>query len=144
MTTRRTLLTVLVASFLALTTVGCGVEVSSDAGGASSDAQAVVPTTEGGETGGGAEPAEPTDAGPATSGPGDTSSLPPAGDAEQLKETIVAGFKSFGLSDAEANCLADAYLDEFGASAGATPEAREVFDLFAQCDIDPTSLGGGG
>ncbi|MDQ3462255.1 MAG: hypothetical protein M3471_04370, partial [Actinomycetota bacterium] len=114
--TRRPLLAVLVSSLWALAVVGCGVEVSNDAGSASANAEAVVPTTEGidPDDGGGAQPAEPTDTAPDDTLPNEMSTLPPSLDEEALRDQIALGFESAGLTPAQADCLADAYVDEYG------------------------------
>jgi len=149
--TRRPLLAVLVSSLWALAVVGCGVEVSNDAGSASANAEAVVPTTEriDPDDGGGAEPAEPTDTGPDDTVADDTvpnemSTLPPSLDEEALKDQIALGFESAGLTPEQADCLADAYVDEYGTDTSAAGDFDAIFDILAGCDVSPTDLAGGG
>ena len=37
----------------------------------------------------------------------------------------------------------DGYLEEFGTDASTTPDFSKMFDLFGDCDIDPTKIGPG-
>lgn len=135
-------------------------EPNSDGGGFSegSSADETVTTTDSPETtedtpaepAGTTEPdttetTEDTPAEPATTTePDDTtpSSLPPGVDEEQVKDQLATGFKSLGLNDEESTCLADAYIREFGLTTG-TPDTSKIIDLFAECGIDPTKIGGG-
>jgi len=156
-TLRCTLPALLVASLLSVVAAGCGVKASNDAGSATANAEAVVPTTEGRYPGddGGAQPAEPTDTttgpgdGPATTSPDETvpnemSTLPPSLDEEALKDQIALGFESAGLTPEQADCLADAYVDEYGTDTSAAGDFDAIFDILAGCDVSPTDLAGGG
>lgn len=142
----------LVAPLLALAAVGCGVKASNDAGSASANAEAVVPTTEASDRGddGGAQPAEPTDTttgpggGPETTAPDEMSTLPPGFDEEALKEQIALGFESAGLTPEQADCLAEAYVDEYGTDTSAAGDFDAIFEILAGCDVSPTDLAGGG
>jgi len=160
---RGRLLTLLIAAVLTVVVVGCGVKTE-DAGG-SSDVTVVDESTTTGDSGedsttqvtatdqtagtAGPSTTEPTTTEPATTEPATTEpattapSLPPGVDEEQIKDQLATGFKSLGLDDTEATCLADAYIREFGVTTGA-PDTSKMIDLFAECDIDPTKIGGGG
>lgn len=159
---RGRLLTLLIAAVLTVVVVGCGVKTE-DAGGSSGDT--VVDDSSSSTGGGGAAtpgsatvpapettvdtPAEPagttTEPDATTTEPDSTTapSLPPGVDEEQIKDQLATGFKSLGLNDTEATCLADAYIREFGVTTG-TPDTSKIIDLFAECDIDPTKIGAGG
>ena len=151
MNPRRRLLTLLIAAVLAITIFGCGVKVED--GGGSSDVTVVDESTTTGDSGedsttqvtGTDQTAGTAITEPATTEPDDTSppSLPPGVDEEQIKDQLATGFKTLGLNDKEAKCLADAYIREFGVTTG-TPDTTKIIDLFGECNIDPTKIGAGG
>ena len=72
--------------------------------------------------------------------PGSDVSIPMDGTA---REQIVALYQQmFGLDEDQAGCLADALIELGGAEAATPTDINEVMSLFADCDIDPSQLGG--
>ena len=61
-----------------------------------------------------------------------------------MRRSLVAGFKNSGMTDKQAGCLADAFIDEFGTDLSAATDAGKMQDLMAKCDIDPSTLRPGG
>ena len=138
----RPLPTLLIATLLVFVAVGCGVETNDGAGQPSGD-KVEVPTTTTEDT---TETTE-ADTGPAgTTVPDDTTtpSLPGGMDEDFFKKQLEVGFKSAGLDDKQAACLADAYVKEFGTDTGSAGDFNAMLDLFTGCGIDPSELGGGG
>lgn len=64
------------------------------------------------------------------------------GDPEvALRESLAAGFRASGLTDEQASCVADAFIEEFGMDSSAAADPSALEGLFAQCDVDPGSFG---
>lgn len=144
MTTRLRRATLATIGVAVLALAACGVS-SSDA---SSDTTAPgAPTTV-------TAPGVPdtTDAPSGTTEPGSTSdttepggtagTLPSGVDEKQLRDSFASGFEAAGLSKKQAECLADAYIDKVGIGTDASPDYSQILDLFGECDIDPSDLGG--
>lgn len=151
----RTLPALLVAALLALVAVGCGVESKSDAGGETPTTEATpttddettttveedeTTTTEDEETTTTEEEDDTT-----TTTEADDTTIPsiPDGFEDQFRDQLEIGFKSAGLDDTQAACLADAYVTEFGTDASQSTDFQAMLDLFTGCGIDPTDLGAG-
>ncbi|MEZ5137715.1 MAG: hypothetical protein R2702_01185 [Acidimicrobiales bacterium] len=61
------------------------------------------------------------------------------GDA--MRNSLAAGFRASGLTDDQADCVADAFVDEFGADASAAGDPSAMAGLFEDCGVDPADLG---
>jgi hypothetical protein len=59
-----------------------------------------------------------------------------------MRDSLAAGFRGSGLSDEEADCVADAFVEEFGADMSAASDPSALQGLFTQCGVDPSQLGG--
>jgi hypothetical protein len=65
-----------------------------------------------------------------------------SGDPEEAFETsMAAGLRSSGLSDDEADCVAAAYVDEFGMDPSGSSDPEALLPMFRSCGVDPSSLG---
>lgn len=152
----------LLASVLALAAVGCGVEASSD--GASAP---VASSTDGDDSSSGSAAPSATEddssSGPATTEAEDTTDdtasddtvapdepddeitvpdLPEGFDEDTFRDSLAMGFESAGLTEEQANCVADGYIEEFGTDAGSATDYTAMLDLFTACDVDLMDLGG--
>ena len=56
------------------------------------------------------------------------------------RETMATVFRNAGLTDAQADCLAGAYVDEFGADPSAAQDPSQIQDLLVKCDVDPADF----
>ncbi|HRW39458.1 MAG: hypothetical protein KDB04_00930 [Acidimicrobiales bacterium] len=61
------------------------------------------------------------------------------GDA--MRNSLAAGFRASGMSDEQADCVADGFIDEFGADASAAGDPSAMAGLFEDCGVDPADLG---
>ncbi len=141
---RRSLAVLLVAATLALSAAGCGVKST---GSPSPTITVDQPTNTTNTT----NPTNTTDlpgsrtteTAPDTT-PDSTDSTIPGSVQDQIREQMVTGFKTLGLNDKKARCLADAYIKEFGSGATANPDYSKILGLFSNCGIDPAEIGSGG
>ncbi|MCU1498650.1 MAG: hypothetical protein JWM47_2603 [Acidimicrobiales bacterium] len=145
MTKRRSTSFLLAIGVVLAFTAGCGVTSTSDASGTIGDATAATDattTTDAATTTTQAPDAttEPDSQPDRTIG---TVSIPPDM-LEPVREQLELGFKAAGLTDDQARCLADAYIEDFGTDLGAAADTATMLDLFTTCDISPSDLGGKG
>ena len=64
------------------------------------------------------------------------------GDPEEtMRQSLKAGFVASGLTDEEATCVADAFVDEFGVDAASASDPSVLMGLFEDCGVDPNSFG---
>lgn len=64
------------------------------------------------------------------------------GDPEEtMRESLKAGFIATGLSEEEASCVADAFVEEFGTDAASASDPSVLMGLFGDCGVDPSSIG---
>ncbi len=150
-TRTRILPSALLAAALLAGAVGCGVDTNDDVATGPTDTGVESTTTEAGgddETTT-TEPDDTTTTEPdedtTTTAPEEdpdvtVPTLPPGIDEDAIRDQMATSFESLGLTSTQAECLADSYLREFGA-ATTSPDYSKMFDLFAECDIDPMSLG---
>lgn len=61
---------------------------------------------------------------------------------EAYKNSFAAGLKASGLSDSEADCVAEAFVEEFGVDPSKAADLSALTSLFTQCGVDPTKIGG--
>lgn len=72
-----------------------------------------------------------------------TVDLPP-GFEEQFFKELIDGFVAAGLTQTQAECLADSYgQDILEAGEVAEDTTANMMEYFADCDINPMDLGGG-
>lgn len=64
--------------------------------------------------------------------------------AEIFKKSLVAGFSNMGLTKKQADCVADAYVEKFGTSPGASSDTSSMMGLFETCNVDPSDFKLGG
>lgn len=129
---RRLTSVLLIASVMSLA-AGCGVKandvapsgIATDSVADPSDPQTTTTTTR-----------------PSSTAPPNRTSTPGA-DEQTIKDQLVAAFKTVGLTDKQAKCLADAYTRDFGTASG-TPDYSKILNLLAKCNVDPSQLGAGG
>lgn len=58
-----------------------------------------------------------------------------------LRTGLVAGFTSQGLTEDQATCLADAFLDAYGADVTAAADPDKLLPLLEQCDLTASDFG---
>lgn len=64
------------------------------------------------------------------------------GDPEvAMRESLAAGFMAGGLSEEDADCVAGAFVDQFGVDASAAADPSALMGLFEACGVDPSSFG---
>jgi hypothetical protein len=61
-----------------------------------------------------------------------------------LKESLAAGFKTNGMTDEQATCVADAFVDEYGIDVESMTDPDKMLPLAEQCDVDVTDIRPGG
>lgn len=142
---RRLYSVLLIASVLSLT-AGCGVK-SNDAAPSGIATDSVPDTSDPLTTTtveGSAQSSDSTTTTSAssTTAPANRPSTPGV-DEQTIKDQLVAGFKTLGLTDKQAKCMADAYTRDFGTASG-TPDYSKILNLLSTCNIDPSKLGAGG
>lgn len=59
-----------------------------------------------------------------------------------MKAGMEASFRNMGLTDDEASCLADAYIDEYGTDVGPAQDSDKLLPLLDACGLQPSDLGG--
>lgn len=147
----------LLASVLALAAAGCGVETASD--GASSPSPTAADTSGSDTTEATPSPSDTTD----ESAPDDTTEdttddtatdetvpddeltvpeVPEGFDEDTFRDSLALGFESAGLTEEQAQCVADGYIEEFGTDTGSATDYTAMLDLFTACDVDLMDLGG--
>lgn len=137
---------------LAALATACGVEGNSDA---SSDPTVATATTEEAPVSTVTEPDSTTtepDA-PTTTEPDAPTTTEatdpgtddlPAGFEEQFFKELVDGFVAAGLTQTQAECLADSYGQDILESGDTSEDSTaDMMAYFAACDINPMDLGGG-
>ena len=131
--------TIPITALLALGAIGCGVKVADGAVTPISVAEAGSSTT---------LPSSATTTtqteGPDTTEPGDSSSgsrLPPEA-KEAIREQLAIEFEAVGLTNKQATCLADAYVERFGTDISNANDVTELLDLLKGCKISISDLGG--
>lgn len=58
-----------------------------------------------------------------------------------LKESLMAGFTANGMTDEEAECVADAFIDEYGIDTQAMLDSEKMIPLAEGCGVDTSKLG---
>ncbi len=61
-----------------------------------------------------------------------------------LKESLATGFKASGMTDEEANCVADGFIQEYGVDVEAMLDADKMGPIADACGVDPTKITPGG
>lgn len=138
----RTVIRTLLMGCLTLVAVSCGVDGTRSGTVASgvtlpATSPSSTPTTSDGGTS--SEPGRTTstteaDAGTTTS----DSSIDSA-----TRAALVEGFKTIGLTQNQATCMADSYIDLGLTDPEAQPDASSIFDILAKCNVSLTDLSGG-
>ena len=76
----------------------------------------------------------------ATCGTTDTTTGFEMGD-EVMRDALIQGFVSIGLTDEQATCLADGYIELGLTDVNASPDVTQMMDLFTECGISLEDLG---
>ena len=58
-----------------------------------------------------------------------------------VKFGLEASLKDLGLTDEEASCVADAFVEEYGTDVSAGQDLDKMRPIFEGCDVDPTQIG---
>lgn len=61
-----------------------------------------------------------------------------------LKESFAAGLKAQGMSEEDATCVADAFVDEYGVDPEAMMDPSKLGPIADQCGVDVTKIRPGG
>ena len=77
---------------------------------------------------------------------GDLSSLGSENGISSMEDGVKFGLesslKAAGLTDVQAECVAAAFVDEFGTDMSAMQDMDQITPLLEGCDVDPSTLGG--
>lgn len=66
-----------------------------------------------------------------------------SGDPEDaFKNSLALGFQGAGLTEEQADCVAQGFVDEHGMDPSQAADPMALLSLFTQCDVDPNQLGG--
>lgn len=57
-----------------------------------------------------------------------------------LKESLQAGFKVSGMTDEEASCVADAFIEKYGVDVEAMTDADKMASIAKDCGVDPSKI----
>ncbi len=57
-----------------------------------------------------------------------------------MKESLKTGFKASGMTDEEASCVADAFIEKYGLDAAAMMDADKLASIAEGCDVDPSKI----
>ena len=60
---------------------------------------------------------------------------------EVMRDALIQGFVSIGLTDEQATCLADGYIELGLTDVNASPDVTQMMDLFTECGISLEDLG---
>ena len=61
-----------------------------------------------------------------------------------MRRSLIVGFKSTGMTEKQASCMADAFVEQFGTDMSAATDAGKLQGLMQKCDVDPSKLRPGG
>ncbi|MCU1369869.1 MAG: hypothetical protein JWO77_1063 [Ilumatobacteraceae bacterium] len=61
-----------------------------------------------------------------------------------MRESLAAGFKANGMTQEEADCVAGAFIDEYGVDVNAMMDPDKMVPLADQCGVDVASIRPGG
>jgi len=145
----RTFPPLLAACAVALLLAGCGVKAQSDSSSDTTLPKVDIPSTTSARTEtteGTTDTTEPeetttTRASTPTTRSGSGTTLP-AGLEDTFRDQLEQGFKTAGLTDAQAKCLADGYLEKYGTDVGSSSDTTKMLSLFTECGVTPSDLGG--
>ncbi len=59
---------------------------------------------------------------------------------DAMKESMKAGFENIGMTEEQADCVAGAFLDTYGADIASMQDPQKLQPLLEDCDVDPTDL----
>ena len=62
---------------------------------------------------------------------------------DTLRSGLVAAFEAQGLTTAQAECVADGYVEEFGTDVSSMGDPSALEGVFASCDVEASDLLGG-
>lgn len=74
--------------------------------------------------------------------PSTLGTIPGGGLDDAFRDGMVEGFVEGGLDSDQAECMADAYLEEFNSTERSFPDYEELLALFDECGVDPNEFGG--
>ena len=60
---------------------------------------------------------------------------------EVMRDALIQGLVSIGLTDEQATCLADGYIELGLTDVNASPDVTQMMDLFTECGISLEDLG---
>jgi hypothetical protein len=60
---------------------------------------------------------------------------------EVMRDALIQGFTSIGLTTEQATCLADGYIELGLTDVNASPDVMQLMDLFSQCGVSLEELG---
>lgn len=64
--------------------------------------------------------------------------------SEVFEKSLATGFQNMGLTDQQAECVAKAYVDEFGTDTSSSSDPGAMQQLFEQCDVNLSDIDPGG
>lgn len=99
-----------------------------------------------------AETTSTTEDAPDTTEPDDTTTTTEGGDDttdttgfevgdEVMRDALIQGFTSIGLTTEQATCLADGYIELGLTDVNASPDVMQLMDLFSECGVSLEELG---
>ncbi len=124
---------------LALVAAGCGAKANDRAFPTATSERAGSSSQPGKDAGTATTQGDP--GGPSTTSGSTIPSIP--GGADAIHNGLVQGFKTAGLTDKQAGCLADGY-EKLGLSSpdgAAKLDYQKVLNLFDQCNVSLSDLG---